>query len=87
VWIVLNRAAAWQLASMCVLESLALLQWESQASARCHRLGQQQPVHVYRLVIDGTFDDKMQVCVFICSLAAMRRIVSLSEGPGSLHLV
>jgi Helicase conserved C-terminal domain len=33
--------------------------WASQAAARCHRLGQTEPVQIYRLVFDGAFDHKV----------------------------
>jgi SNF2 family DNA or RNA helicase len=33
----------------------------AQAAARCYRIGQTQPVHIYRLVCNGTFEAKIQV--------------------------
>jgi superfamily II DNA or RNA helicase len=35
--------------------------WEAQAAARCHRIGQSQPVVIYRLAFDGAFDQKIRV--------------------------
>lgn len=36
------------------------LQWDLQAQARVHRLGQKKPVHVYRLCTGGTIEERIQ---------------------------
>ncbi|GFR46603.1 hypothetical protein Agub_g8206, partial [Astrephomene gubernaculifera] len=35
-------------------------QWDLQAMARVHRIGQTRPVHVYRLVSEGSVEERMQ---------------------------
>ena len=35
-------------------------QWDLQAMARVHRIGQTKPVHVYRLCTEGTVEDRIQ---------------------------
>ena len=36
------------------------VQWDLQAQARVHRLGQTKPVHVYRLCTGGTIEERIQ---------------------------
>lgn len=36
------------------------MQWDLQAQARVHRLGQTKPVHVYRLCTGGTIEERIQ---------------------------
>ena len=43
------------------IRSLAcMLQWDLQAMARVHRIGQTKPVHAYRLCTTGTVEERMQ---------------------------
>lgn len=50
-----------QTADTCVLyDSDWNPQWDLQAMARVHRIGQTKPVHVYRLCSEGTVEDRIQ---------------------------
>ncbi|GIL63033.1 hypothetical protein Vafri_17166 [Volvox africanus] len=50
-----------QTADTCILfDSDWNPQWDLQAMARVHRIGQTRPVHVYRLVTGGTVEDRIQ---------------------------
>ncbi|KAK9837753.1 hypothetical protein WJX74_004265 [Apatococcus lobatus] len=50
-----------QSADTCVLyDSDWNPQWDLQAQARVHRLGQKKPVHVYRLCTGGTIEERIQ---------------------------
>ncbi|GLC46024.1 hypothetical protein PLESTB_001026800 [Pleodorina starrii] len=50
-----------QTADTCILfDSDWNPQWDLQAMARVHRIGQTRPVHVYRLVTGGTVEERIQ---------------------------
>lgn len=50
-----------QTADTCVLfDSDWNPQQDLQAMARVHRIGQNKPVHVYRLVSEGTVEERIQ---------------------------
>ncbi|GAX78544.1 hypothetical protein CEUSTIGMA_g5984.t1 [Chlamydomonas eustigma] len=50
-----------QTADTCILyDSDWNPQWDLQAMARVHRIGQTRPVHVYRLCSEGTVEDRIQ---------------------------
>ncbi|GIL69869.1 hypothetical protein Vretifemale_646 [Volvox reticuliferus] len=50
-----------QTADTCILfDSDWNPQWDLQAMARVHRIGQTRPVHIYRLVTGGTVEDRIQ---------------------------
>ncbi len=50
-----------QTADTCILyDSDWNPQWDNQAMARVHRIGQTKPVHVYRLVTEGTVEERIQ---------------------------
>lgn len=36
-------------------------QWDLQAMARVHRIGQKRPVHVYRFCSSGTVEERVQL--------------------------
>lgn len=38
-----------------------VLQWDIQAMARVHRIGQTKPCHVYRLCTSGTVEQRIQL--------------------------
>ena len=55
---------------------------EAQAADRAHRIGQDRPVHVYRLVARGTVEDA------ICALQDDKRRLAVAalDGGGVTHL-